>query len=171
MFMIAVIGTAMAVAMRWDFSAKVVPLVVGTVALTAAALSLFNDMCRKPQAAGPRGMAGELQHGVEERIHMDLASDTGHLPVREIVVRAAWFFGYLIGFMAVMAVIGLIPTIAIFVVFFMRWEARERWTLVIPYAVALVTFVWFTFDYVMSVPWPPTLLGRWYPAFKAIPSV
>ncbi len=51
MFMIAVIGTAMAVALRWDFSAKVVPLVVGTVALTAAALSLFNDMCRKPQAA------------------------------------------------------------------------------------------------------------------------
>ena len=66
---------------------------------------------------------------------MDLTSDTGHLPVREIIVRAGWFFGYLIGFMAVMAVIGLIPTVAVFVVFFMRWEARERWTLVIPYAV------------------------------------
>ncbi len=86
-------------------------------------------------------------------------------------MRAGWFFGYLIGFMAVMAVIGLIPTVAVFVVFFMRWEARERWTLVIPYAAALVLFIWFTFDYVMSVPWPPTLLGQWYPAFKAIPSV
>jgi putative tricarboxylic transport membrane protein len=170
-FMIAVIGTAVAVALRWDFSAKVVPLVVGTVALTAAALSLFNDMCRKPTAVATEGLSGQVQHEVEHRIHMDLTSDTGHLPVREIMVRAGWFFGYLIAFMAVMAIIGLIPTVAVFVVFFMRWEARERWTLVIPYATALVVFIWFTFDYVMSVPWPPTLLGQWYPAFKAIPSV
>ena len=53
-------------------------------------------------------------------------SDTGHLPVGEIVTRAALFFGYLIGFMAIMAVIGLIPTVGVFVVFFMRYEAREQ---------------------------------------------
>jgi TctA family transporter len=170
-FMIVVIGAAVAVALRWDFSAKVVPLVVGTVALTAAALSLLNEMCRKPTSVAAEGLSGEVQHEVEQRIHMDLTSDTGHLPVREIIVRAAWFFGYLIAFMAVMAIIGLIPTVAVFVVFFMRWEARERWTLVAPYTAALVLFIWFTFDYVMAVPWPPTLLGQWYPAFKAIPSV
>jgi TctA family transporter len=171
MFMIAVIGAAVVVALRWDFSAKVVPLVVGTVALTAAALSLLNEMCRKPTSAAAEGLSGEVQHEVEQKIHMDLTSDTGHLPVREIIVRAAWFFGYLIAFMAVMAIIGLIPTVAVFVVFFMRWEAQERWTLVVPYTAALVLFIWFTFDYVMAVPWPPTLLGQWYPAFKAIPSV
>ena len=170
-FMIVVIGTAVAVSSRWDFSAKIVPLVVGIAALTAAALSLFNDMCRKPAAPATEGLAGHVQHEVEQKIHMDLTSDTGHLPVREIIVRAAWFFGYLIGFMAVMAIIGLIPTVAVFVVFFMRWEARERWTLVIPYATALVVFIWFTFDYVMAVPWPPTLLGQWFPYLKAIPSV
>ena len=68
-------------------------------------------MCRKPAAAGAEGLAEHAQHEVGEKIHMDLTSDTGHLPVREIIVRAAWFFGYLIGFMAVMAVIGLIPTV------------------------------------------------------------
>jgi hypothetical protein len=156
---------------RWDFSAKIVPMVVGIAALTAAGLSLFNDMCRKPAAAPTEGLADHVQHEVEQKIHMDLTSDTGHLPVREIIVRAGWFFGYLIGFMAVMAVIGLIPTVAVFVVFFMRWEARERWTLVIPYAVSLVIFIWFTFDYVMAIPWPPTLLGQWFPVFKVIPSV
>ena len=90
-----------------------------------------------PQAggAGDRGSwRDRCSTRVEQKIHMDLTSDTGHLPVREIIVRAVWFFGYLIGFMAVMAVIGLIPTVALFVVFFMRWEGRERWTLVIPYA-------------------------------------
>ena len=171
MFMIALIGAAVVAALRWDFSAKIVPLVVGTVALCAAALSLFNEMCRKPAAAAAEGLAEHAQHEVGEKIHMDLTSDTGHLPVREIVVRAALFFGYLIGFMGVMAIIGLIPTVGLFVVFFMRHEARERWPLVIPYAAVLVVFIWLAFDYFMAVPWPPTLIGQWFPMLKAIPSV
>jgi TctA family transporter len=171
MFMIALIGGAVIAALRWDFSAKIVPLVVGTVALSAAALSLFNEMCRKPTAAAAEGLAQHAQHEVVEKIHMDLVSDTGHLPVREIAARAALFFGYLIGFMAVMAVIGLIPTAGLFVVFFMRYEAKERWTLVIPYAAVLVLFIFLAFDYFMAVPWPPTLIGQWFPALKVIPSV
>jgi TctA family transporter len=171
MFMIVLIGAAVVNSLQWDFSARIVPVVVGTVALAAAALSLLNETCRKPPAAAAEGLAEHAQHEVGEKIHMDLTSDTGHLPVREIIVRATWFFGYLIGFMAVMAVIGLIPTVAVFVVFFMRYEARERWTLVIPYAVILVFFIWFAFDYFMAVPWPPTLIGQWYPWFKSIPSV
>jgi len=171
MFMIALIGAAVVASLRWDFSAKIVPLVVGTVGLCAAALSLFNETCRKPVAVASEGMAEHAQHEVEQKIHMDLTSDTAHLPVREIIVRAAWFFGYLVGFMAVMSVIGLIPTVAVFVVFFMRYEARERWSLVIPYTAVLVVFIWFAFDYFMAVPWPPTLIGQWFPALKAIPSV
>jgi len=116
-------------------------------------------------------LAQHAQHEVAEKIHMDLVSDTGHLPVREIAARAALFFGYLIGFMAVMAVIGLIPTAGLFVVFFMRYEAREGWTLVMPYAAVLVLCIFRGFDYFMAVPWPPTLIGQWFPALKAIPSV
>jgi hypothetical protein len=171
MFMIALIGGAAVVASGWDFSAKIVPLVVGTVALTAAAISLLNEMCRRADVPAAEGLAEQAAHQVGERIHMDLTSDTAHLPVPVILTRAAWFFGYLLAFMGVMAAIGLIPTVALFVVFFMRFEARERWSLVIPYAVSLVLFIWFTFDYFMSVPWPPTLLGHWFPALKAIPSV
>ncbi|HXL48580.1 MAG TPA: tripartite tricarboxylate transporter permease [Xanthobacteraceae bacterium] len=171
MFMIALIGAAVVASLQWDFSAKIVPLVVGTVALCAAVLSLFNEMCRKPVAVAAEGLAEHAQHEVGEKIHMDLVSDTAHLPVREIVMRAALFFGYLIGFMAVMATIGLIPTVGVFIIFFMRHEAKERWSLVIPYAVVLVLFIWFTFDYFMAVPWPPTLIGQWFPVLKAIPSV
>jgi TctA family transporter len=171
MFMIALIGAAVVASLQWDFSAKIVPLVVGTVALCAAVLSLFNEMCRKPVAVAAEGLAQHAQHEVGEKIHMDLVSDTAHLPVREIVMRAALFFGYLIGFMAVMATIGLIPTVGVFIIFFMRHEAKERWSLVIPYAVVLVLFIWFTFDSFMAVPWPPTLIGQWFPVLKAIPSV
>src|SRR5262249_34750056 len=143
---LAVIATMLADSLNWDFSAKVVPLVVGTVAFAAAALSLFNDMCHKPQDREQGGMGEQAQQEIGSRIHMALPSETGHLPVRTIVARAAWFFGYLIGFMAVMAVIGLIPTAALFVVFFMRFEGPERWSLVIPYTVVLVLGIYIAFD-------------------------
>jgi len=102
---------------------------------------------------------------------MDLESDTGHLPLRTIVTRSARFYAYLLGFMASMAVIGLIPTAAIFVVVFMRLEGPERWKLVIPYVTVLILGIYVAFDWFMALPWPPTLLGLFFPALKFIPSV
>ena len=109
---------------------------------------------------------------VDQKIHMDLTSETAHLPTELIIKRAARFFGYLIAFMAVMAVIGLIPTVGIFVVCFMRYENRERWPLIITYAIVLVISITFVFEHVMHIPWPPTFIGSWSPWLKAnVPSV
>ena len=171
MFIFAIFAAMVFVATDWGFSAKIVPLTVGTIGLLMVGLSLFNDMCRKPAAPGYEGLAEHAQHEVEQKIHMDLTSETAHLPVRTIVERAARFFGYLIAFMAVMSVIGLIPTAGLFVIVFMRLEGPERWTLVIPYAAILVVFIYFTFNVIMAIPWPPTLLGTWFPELKFIPSV
>jgi hypothetical protein len=91
--------------------------------------------------------------------------------VRTIVQRAARFFSYLLAFMATMAVIGLIPTVVVFVIVFMRLEGQERWSLVIPYAAVLVLGIYIAFDLFMAVPWPPTLIAQWFPALKFIPSV
>jgi hypothetical protein len=176
-FMICVIGAMVAMALRWDFSAKIVPLVVGTVALIAAGTSLFNDMCRKPEEDFG-SIADQTIHEVEaqlgqpeQKMHMDLTSDTAHLPTSLIIQRAARFFGYLLVFMGVMAFIGLIPTVCVFVVFFMRYENKERWTLILPYAIILVVSITFVFEHIMHIPWPPTFFGAWFPALKMIPSV
>ena len=118
-------GTSAPSSCRW-WSAR--------IALTVAILSLFNDMCRKPAAARAGGMAEQAQQEVEQKIHMDLTSDTGHLPLRTIVERAVRFFGYLLAFMAVMARDRphSRPS-AIFVIVFMRLEGPERWPLVLTY--------------------------------------
>jgi len=170
-FVIGLIATSLAAAMPWAFAAKLVPMIVGLIALLAAAISLFNDMCRKPVTNDPGSLAEQAQAEVEQTIHMDLESDTGHLPVRTIVARAARFFGYLLAFMASMSVIGLIPTAAIFVVVFMRLEGSERWKLVIPYMLVLVLGIYVAFDQFMALPWPSSLLGTYFPALKVIPSV
>ncbi len=169
-FFIAVIGMMVIAALPWHFSAKLVPLVVGTVALIASGLSLFNEMFRKPEAV-TTGLSEQAQREIQQTIHMDLTSDTDHLPMRVVATRALRFFGYLIAFMGSMTVIGLIPTVAVFVVVFMRLEGQERWTLVITYAAVLVGTIFVVFDRFMSIPWPPTLLGQWFPALKFIPSM
>ena len=171
LFFIVLLGAMVIAALPWHFSAKIVPLVVGGIGIFVAASSLFNDMCRKSTAPAEESIGDKAQHEVGEKIHMDLTSDTGHLPVSTIVQRAAIFFGYLLAFMATMAVIGLIPTVVVFVIVFMRLEGNERWSLVIPYVVLLVLGIYIAFDQFMAVPWPPTLIGHWFPALKFIPSV
>jgi hypothetical protein len=174
-FVICVIISGLLAATGWGFKAQVVPVIVGFVGLIAASLSLFNDMCRKPDDVSVESIAEHEQHQVEQKIHMDMTSDTGHLSVGTIATRAAIFFGYLIGFMASMATIGLIPTAFFFVIIFMRREGPEPWPLVLIYAVALVIFIYVAFDKFMAVPWPQTLLGTYvaptFPMLKMIPSL
>lgn len=181
-FVLLVFASSFLASTTWGFKAQIIPLIVGVAGLIAVTLSLFNDLCRKPQEAMPESLADHAQYEAEQKlpvkkevaqkIHMDLTSDTAFLPVEEIAKRALRFFLYLIGFMGVMATIGLIPTAFIFVIVFMRLEGPERWALVIPYAVTLVVFIYIVFDQFMAVPWPQTLLGSWFPELKRfVPSL
>jgi TctA family transporter len=170
MFYFCVFAALLVMASPWHLSAKLVPTIVGGIGLVAVGFSLFNEMCRKskPVKAG----AGQPERAAGERIHMDITSDTGHLPLSTIAGRGALFFGYLVAFMVLMAVIGLIPTVAAFVILFMRMEGRERWRLIFTYAAVLVLGIYVVFDHFMSVPWPPTLIGYFVPALKGvIPSI
>jgi TctA family transporter len=170
-FMLAILTSMVVMALRWDFSAKIVPLVVGGVGMTVCLLSLLNDMCRIPTAQASESLAESAQHQVEQKIHMDLASDTEHLPIETIIRRGYRFFAYLVAFMMIMYVIGLVPTVGLFVIFFMRYENQEPWKLVIIYALVLVISISFVFDNIMSIPWPPTLIAQWFPVLKFLPSI
>ena len=170
-FALGVMVAGLVSANDWGFKAKIVPIVVATIGLIAVALSLFNDMCRKPEELKEEGIGGQAQEKVEQKMHMDMTSDTGHLSVETIAKRGMLFFGYLVAFMISMWAIGLIPTAFLFVIIFMRVEGPERWSLVIPYAVTLALFMYIIFDQIMTIPWPASLLGTWFPAMKFIPSV
>ena len=205
----------------WAFAARIVPTIVGIGAILFCGLGLANDIlgvhARNAAAAAVADGTGAEIKG-PQRIHMDIASKTSHLPGIVVLLRGFAFFLWMISFMAVMAVIGLIPTVPIFIVLFMRTEAREwmartiavcftcclrilglgamartldeesigpviraesrtramspePWKIVIPMAVVLVLLIYVVFDQLLAIPWPPTLLGTFFPILKAIPSV
>ena len=170
-FMIVVLGAMLMPALQWNFSARIVPTIVGSLALSFAALGLLNQIFRKPAPHESADLDDAAREEVEQKIHMDLGSDTAHLPTGVVLWRAALFFGWLIGFMVSMALVGLIPTVPLFVIAFMRVENRERWTIVLPQAIGLTVFIYVVFDQLLTVPWPQTVLGGWIPALKIIPSV
>ena len=49
----------------------------------------------------------------------------------------------------------------------MRLENREPWKLVIPQAIGLTLFIYIVFDQLLTIPWPPTVLGGLIPALKS----
>lgn len=172
-FLFAVLAYMLGEAATWNMHAKIVPMIVGTTASVVLAISLFNYLFRKPEDQADVGMAGQIEANIEKKIHMDLEASTDHLDTWTILRRSGVFFGWLVAFMASMATIGLIPTIPIFVIAFMRLEeTKEPWKLVLPQAVILTIFVYVLFDQLLTIPWPPTLLGGWIPELKGlIPSV
>ncbi len=157
-------------ASQWNFSAKLVPMIVGSMALTFATMSLLNGIFRA-EGNALAGLSDKAREEVKKKIHMDVTSDTAHLPVPLVLQRAAIFFGWLVAFMASMATIGLIPTVPHLRDRVMRLEAQEPWTLVLPQAIGLTLFIYIVFDQLLAIPWPQTLLGTWFPGMKFIPSV
>jgi hypothetical protein len=156
---------------EWNIAARIVPQIVGSLALAFALLSLANAVFRRATAAKAPGTAGSAGAEVKSRIHMDLASDTAHIPRRTVILRAGVFFGWFLAFMGSMAVIGLIPTVPLFVIAYMRLENREPWKLALAHAIGLTLFIYVVFHRLLTVAWPQTLLGTWFPALKFIPSL
>jgi TctA family transporter len=154
----------------WSFEARIIPSIVGTGAILFCTLSLANDIFKRTVEQG--GLADKAKAVVSEKIHMDIASKTAHLPGDVILIRGFLFFGWMVAFLCSMAVIGLIMTVPIFIIAYMRIEGREKYRHAIIMAMIMVSLIYIVFDQLLAIPWPPTYLGDFFPALKGlIPSV
>src|SRR5260370_36453233 len=84
---------------HWSFEAKIIPSIVGTVALITCGLSLANDIFSKEHGAGIVALADKAKAVVTQKIHMDIASKTGHLSGDVILIRGFVFFGWMVAFL------------------------------------------------------------------------
>lgn len=155
----------------WSFEAKIVPTIVGLGAIISCSLSLANDIFSLRHGESEMGLAEKAKAVVTQKIHMDIESKTAHLPGSIILARGFLFFGWMVAFLCSMAVIGLIPTVPIFVIAYMRLEGPEKWRHAVVMATVMTTLIYVVFDQLLSIPWPPTLLGTSFPGLKFIPSV
>jgi putative tricarboxylic transport membrane protein len=168
--LLSLFGVMLLQSTAWAFEARIIPTIVGTGALLFGTLSLANDIFGGHRDQG-ESLADKAKAVVTQKIHMDIASNISHLPTSTILIRGFLFFGWMVAFLCSMAVIGLIPTVPIFVTAYMRLEGTEKWRHCALMALIMTTLVYVVFDQLLSIPWPATYLGTYFPYFKFIPSV
>jgi hypothetical protein len=160
---IAFILTAIALSSEWPAVAKPVPLTACYMALTFASLNLINELFGKEQTA-----RGNVDGGV--------AVGGGHEPFGDryygmspgaMRTRATIYFLWLVGLMVLVALIGFIPAIAVFVFAYMHFGFGERALPSAVFAAATTLLCWGLFQKLLAVAWPQSLLGDYFPALRA----
>ena len=142
----------------WEnWEARIVPSIVVLFAIGVTLVSLIYHV------SGSQG--GDQTQATP---HMDIKSDFEGIATGVIAWRAGVFAAWLVGFLVSVSMIGILPTVLVFVTLYMRLEGRERWTLVLPTALTITIFAYILFDRMLTMVWPRTLVGDWLPGLKAV---
>lgn len=137
-------------AQNWLLMARIGPTVVASILVGAGTLSFAYKLFFAPAKPAATGAGGG--------IHMDVSGDHAEkLPNKVVLIRAARFFGWFMAFLVCMSLIGMIPTVPIVVVAYMRIEGKESWKLSLMIAACLTALIYGVFDQIIHIPWPSSL--------------
>jgi putative tricarboxylic transport membrane protein len=156
---IALIVAAITSSLDWPRPAKLVPLTASGIALVAALLNLVYELFGPQQTGTARGSANSGTNVPTAQV-MNVAPELVHW-------RATVYFVWLIVLMALIALVGFIPAICLFIFAYMRWGFDEPWTSSLGYATATTLACWVIFNWALSVAWPHSLLGDILPTLRA----
>jgi hypothetical protein len=149
--LIVFIIAALLTSSNWPEIEQIVPRTACWAALIVASLNLITEIFGADQAPASLAPAG---YGAVQ--------DTP-LPAPIAVRRALAFFGWLVGMVALAALIGFIPAIGIFVLVYMGFGFREPVVKSLVFGAAMTVFAWAVFDRGLHVPWPQAVLGDYMP--------
>ncbi len=131
-------------ARQWQFQARLFPWTIGIPALLLCIAQLATDLFRTT----------ESENSDDVRGLMDLPVDRG-IPVSVVVRRAINSFGWVIGFMLVIWLIGFIISVPLFVLLYLLIQAREKLWVALVYTGSMLIFLLGVFHQVLHIPWPP----------------
>jgi len=153
--LIAIIIFALVTSAGWQAEAKIVPHTAAYAALVAALLNLIAEMFGTTSNAAnpdsPIQQAAERTPGVEPAVALR---------------RAASYFLWLAGLIALIWLIGFLPAILVFVLAYMTLGFGEPLLRSSIIAVAISVACWGLFDRALHSVWPDSLLGDAVPALR-----
>ena len=143
--------TAFMVASQWDFEARLIPHVVSVAAMIFIGWLILSALFVAP---------GEKVETAD--VHFDISADYGDLLSGEVFKRAARYFVWLLFFLAVASVVGLLPSMFLFMVGYMIFEGKEslKVTLIVASSVWVMSYL--LFHKLLVIPWPQSVLVNWF---------
>jgi len=151
---IALIVAAIISSLDWPHPAKLVPLTASVIGLITASLNLICELFGSEQTAAD---------GMTTTPPIEKVSIAPELARR----RAIIYFGWLFLLLGLIAVVGFIPAIFVFVFTYMNLGFREGWPSSLGYAAATGTVCWVVFNWALNVVWPHSLVGDMMPILRS----
>ena len=181
---VATFATCIYLSWGWEFGARLVPHVIAYAGILFTGGLIFSDLFVVPPSKfaaveGEEGTAaaveeargtttGDAFKAEQEEVHFDIQADYGDLDVKTISIRAARYFGWLVAFFATGSVIGLLPSMFLFLVGYMRFEGKESWKVTLYIAVPMWICSYLLFHTLLLVQWPQTVIGDLFPEVRSI---
>ncbi|MBT4939959.1 MAG: hypothetical protein HON14_12565, partial [Rhodospirillaceae bacterium] len=163
------IGVMLTQTVLWKFDARLVPQAIGGFSFVLLILGFINHTFK---SASSGGGGDDAKSKAVATLKLDLSVDTQSEELKITIQRALIFLGWIIGFLVGVALIGMLPTILLFVAAYMWVEGRESIKLILSVSLGITIFSYILFDQTLSLPWPRSLLGNLYPLLRdTIPSM
>jgi TctA family transporter len=145
---------AMWEASLWNHDARIVPNIVGYFGLAILSISMVNHTFRTPGLHDDTSAEGK----VKQSLHLDLIVRGPKMDSKTLAIRAGTYFAWLLFFLLSSALVGILFTVFLFVVGYMRIEGKEPWKMTLCCALGLFAFAGILFDELLALPWPQAAL-------------
>ncbi|MGE3247729.1 MAG: tripartite tricarboxylate transporter permease [Beijerinckiaceae bacterium] len=156
---IAIFAASLVVAHPWELDAKLMPATVAWGGTIFAALHIASRFVRVTGGA----VEASAQHAAA-----DIDSGLANLPANTVGRRALLFLGWILFYLACAALAGLLPAMLIFLLAYIRFDAKESWPMAAAVAAGTTLFCYVVFHRVVAVVWPQSLLGDMFPVLRTI---
>ena len=131
--------------------ARYMPLYVSCAGIFLSLVNLGADVWRLRGASTPGGF-----HWTSPEDYVDPAAGPGEA---ELFQRQFYYLGWIFGYVALIALTGILAATTLFTVAFLRREARMRWGWIfVSLAIVLATLI--GFSELLNLRWPSNLLGN-----------
>lgn len=147
---------ALAMALQWPRPAQLVPVTACILALVMCSLNFINEVFGAPDRVSER----------DETVvdHLPVAPE---MPQRTMRIRSAGFFAWIAGFIGIVALVGFLPAMVVFVCANMKLAYGKTLRTGVLSGLAVGCFCWVVFHVLLHVIWPESLLGDIWPAARA----
>ena len=108
------------------------------------------------------------QNEDESDVHFDIVVDFGDLDKATITRRSFAYFGWCGAFFLMASIVGLMVSMFLFLVGYMRFWGKATWTVTLGISVSLWVFCYVLFHHILIIPWPQTVVGDIWPVLRTI---
>jgi hypothetical protein len=137
-------GAAVVIAIDWPFKARLFPMAIGVPVFCMAAAEVVWGLLRPDARAGA----------------MDFRF-SGHLPGKVAARRAGTAIGWMLGFLAGIALVGFPIAVPLVVFLYAKLQGREPWGLSLGLALGVWGLFYGVFDRLLHVPFPAGWIQTW----------